>query len=185
MKTLDLIKLGKFLSLVLRHRPELIGLHPDPQGWVEIDTLLTQCRLHGKEVIDHEVLKAIVAGNNKQRYRISEDGLRIRANQGHSIPVELDYQAVAPPAQLFHGTAAQFIDPIFKQGLLKQKRHHVHLSADLSTAEKVGVRHGKLVVLTVDSGEMHKQGFSFYCTPNGVWLTDHVPAEYLKLYQAG
>lgn len=179
MQQPDLIKLGKFISLVLRHRPEVIGIQPDPQGWVDIDHLLLQCQTSGKP-IDRPTLEAIVDTNNKQRYRISEDGLRIRAQQGHSIPVELDYRPQVPPEQLFHGTATQYIDSILKQGLLRQKRHHVHLSADVDTATQVGSRHGQVVILRVDSAQMHRDGHEFFCTPNGVWLTAAVPAKYLK-----
>lgn len=176
----NLVRLGKFLSLVLRHRPEVINIQPDPQGWVKIDTLLTQCQAHGKP-IDRAVLEAIVATNNKKRYIISEDGLRIRANQGHSIPVELGYEPVPPPEVLFHGTATQHVNGIQENGLIRQKRHHVHLSADVETAEKVGVRHGKLAMFRVDAARMQNDGYQFFCSPNGVWLTDHVPAEYLQL----
>ena len=174
----NLVRLGKFLSMVLRHRPEVINLQPDPQGWVNISDLLTQCQAHGKP-IDREVLEAIVATNNKKRYIISDDGRRIRAHQGHSSPVELGYEPVIPPATLFHGTAEQHVKGILEKGLLRQKRHHVHLSPDQETAEKVGVRHGRLAMFRVDAGRMHADGFAFYCSPNGVWLTEYVPADYL------
>jgi putative RNA 2'-phosphotransferase len=181
MKTNErhLVQLGKFLSMVLRHRPEVIRIQPDAQGWVDVHTLLNQCRAHGKP-IDRDTLEAIVATNNKKRYIFSEDGLRIRANQGHSIPVELGYEPVTPPDTLYHGTAEQHVHGILSAGLLRQKRHHVHLSADLDTAEKVGIRHGKLVLFKVDAGRMHADGYRFFCSPNGVWLTDEVPAEYLE-----
>lgn len=176
----QLIKLGKFLSLILRHKPEVIDIQLDPQGWIEVDTLLTQCRAHGKP-IDEDTLQAIIATNNKQRYILSEDGKRIRANQGHSIEIALDYEPVVPPSQLYHGTAERFLESIFQQGLLKQQRHHVHLSADLDTASQVGRRHGKLVILLVDAAKMYGEGHQFYQTPNGVWLTEQVPAGYLSL----
>lgn len=179
MSNPNLVKLGKFLSLVLRHQPEIIGIQLDPQGWVNVEHLLDQCRRHGKP-IDQATLEAIVASNNKQRYILSEDGRQIRANQGHSVPVMLDYDPLNPPAALYHGTAEKYLASILEQGLLKQKRHHVHLSRDLDTAAQVGRRHGKLVVLQVDSGAMHENGHLFYCTPNGVWLTDEVPARYLS-----
>ncbi|MCB0632581.1 MAG: RNA 2'-phosphotransferase [Saprospiraceae bacterium] len=176
----NLVQLGKFLSMVLRHRPEVIDIQPDPQGWVDIDVLLTQCHTHGKP-IDRPILEAIVATNNKKRYTISEDGRRIRAHQGHSIPVELGYEPIMPPNILYHGTAVQHVEGILQKGLLRQKRHHVHLSADQQTAEKVGIRHGRLAMFHVDAGRMQVDGHVFFCSPNGVWLTDHVPADYLKL----
>lgn len=179
MNNPNLIKLGKFLSLVLRHKPEVIGIQLDPQGWVEVNQLLIQCRTYGKP-IDRITLEAIVATNNKKRYMISEDGKRIRASQGHSVPIALDYEPITPPAHLFHGTAERFLESILTQGLLKQQRHHVHLSGDLETASQVGRRHGKLVILTIDSGQMHRDGHHFYKTPNGVWLTEHVPVQYFK-----
>lgn len=179
MNNPDLVKLGKFLSLILRHKPEIIGIQLDPQGWVDVTTLLSQCQAHGKP-IDELTLQTIVATNNKNRYRFSEDGKRIRANQGHSVSISLDYEAVRPPAHLYHGTAERFLDSILKNGLHKQQRHHVHLSGDLDTAGQVGRRHGKLVILTVDAEQMHLDGHHFFQTPNGVWLTEHVPSRYFK-----
>lgn len=172
------IHYGVFLSKVLRHRPQILGLTLDEQGWTGIETLLEKMKSKGKR-ISREDLQQIVDNNNKSRYSISEDGSRIRANQGHSIQVELDYIAQEPPEFLYHGTAERFIDSILKTGLNKRKRHHVHLSLDKDTAVQVGNRHGKVVILQVKAAEMHKAGFEFYCTPNAVWLTDHVPVKYL------
>ena len=180
MQNPKLIKLGKFLSLVLRHKPEVIDVQLDPQGWINVDTLLNQCRLHGK-AIDRPTLEAIIATNNKQRYILSEDGKKIRANQGHSIPVILEYEPVTPPPLLYHGTAEHFVESIMEKGLLKQNRHHVHLSSDLETASQVGRRHGKLVILQIDARKMQSEGLFFYLTPNKVWLTEHVPKEYIKI----
>ncbi|PHN02852.1 RNA 2'-phosphotransferase [Flavilitoribacter nigricans] len=172
--------LGKFLSLVLRHKPEVIGIQLDPRGWVDVQTLLTQCLAHGK-AIDEATLQAIIATNNKQRYILSQDGKQIRANQGHSVPILLDYAPETPPAHLYHGTAERFLDSILEKGLLKQQRHHVHLSGDRETASQVGRRHGKLVILEINTGQMHRDGLEFFHTPNGVWLTEHVPARYIEV----
>lgn len=172
------IQISKFLSLVLRHEPEKIGLTLDAAGWVSVDDLLAACRANGK-AISLEELQDVVASNDKQRFSFSDDGSLIRANQGHSVEVELGYEAAIPPASLFHGTAERFLASIQEQGLLKGKRHHVHLSADIETATKVGQRHGKPTVLQVDSGKMHQDGFIFYFSTNGVWLTEHVPVPYL------
>lgn len=177
------VKISKFLSLVLRHEPEKIGLTLDPAGWVSVDQLLAACHANGRTISLKE-LQDVVAGSDKQRFSFSNDGSLIRANQGHSVEIELGYEAAIPPAKLFHGTAERFLASIQEQGLLKGKRHHVHLSADVKTAIKVGQRHGKPVVLHVDSGKMHQDGFIFYLSTNGVWLTEHVPVPYLISYEA-
>ncbi len=169
---------SKFLSLVLRHKPETIGLELDAQGWASVKDLLEKLASAGREV-DLAMLQKVVADNDKQRFIFSEDGARIRANQGHSIPIELNLPEVEPPATLYHGTATRFTDSIFKSGLEKRNRQHVHLSSELETAKNVGGRHGKVVVLLVDSGKMYQDGFVFYCSENGVWLTDAVPVAYL------
>lgn len=174
----NIVKISKFLSLVLRHEPEKIGLSLDAAGWVSVDELLAACRQHGK-AITFEQLQDVVANNDKQRFSFSADGNLIRANQGHSVEVELGYESATPPATLFHGTAERFLASIKEQGLLKGERHHVHLSADIETATKVGQRHGKPVVLRVDAGKMQQDGFIFYLSTNGVWLTEHVPVPYL------
>lgn len=170
---------SKFLSLVLRHEPQKIGLKLDPNGWVNVDELLSSCRHHGV-LLDRADLEEIVATNDKKRFSFSDDGLRIRANQGHSIAVELGYSATPPPSQLYHGTATRFLDSIRSKGLTKGARHHVHLSKDAETAHKVGQRHGKPVVLAISSEAMHRAGHTFYLSDNGVWLTDHVPAEFIE-----
>lgn len=172
-----LTRTSKFLSLVLRHEPGRIGLRLDPQGWVGIDELLQRMQPH--HPIDRALLQRVVESNNKRRFAISDDGLRIRANQGHSIAVDLALTPCEPPAQLFHGTATRFLDSIRQQGLQRGARHHVHLSADLQTATAVGRRHGKVVVLHVDAGRMHAEGHRFYRSDNGVWLTDEVPVRFL------
>lgn len=175
-----LVSLSKFLSLVLRHDPAAIGLSLDEQGWTGIDRLLACAAAAGKPITRAE-LDQIVAQNDKQRFSISADGLRIRAAQGHSVAVDLDLLAKEPPAQLFHGTASRFLAAILAQGLKPQSRQQVHLSADAETALNVGQRHGKPVVLRIDTQAMRSQGYTFFQADNGVWLTDHVPAEFLSL----
>lgn len=174
------IKISKFLSLVLRHRPEKIGLRLDPAGWVEVAELLRACQQHGVPLSRAE-LETVVAANDKQRFAFNEDKTRIRANQGHSVEVELGYQPAQPPELLYHGTVERFLASIMAQGLRKGQRRHVHLSADKTTAAKVGARRGKPVILTIRSGQMHREGYAFYLSANGVWLTDHVPPAYLKI----
>ncbi len=172
-----LVRTSKFLSLVLRHEPEKIGLALDPQGWVAIDELLAKAA--GHLPLTAELLHEVVRTSDKQRFAISGDGTRIRANQGHSVPVELGLAAQVPPEQLYHGTATRFLDSIRRQGLLRGERHHVHLSADTDTAVKVGVRHGQPVVLVVQAGDMHRAGHAFFRSDNGVWLVEHVPPSFL------
>ena len=172
------VRVSKFLSLVLRHQPEEIGLSLDQSGWASVEQLIEASRRRGFEFTLEE-LQNVVAGNDKKRFSLSEDGLWIRANQGHSIKVELGYAPTAPPEILYHGTAERFLTSIKQQGLIKGKRHHVHLSADVDTAMKVGRRHGKPVVLGIEAGRMSQGGFIFYLSANGVWLTDSVPVQYL------
>ena len=175
-----LVSLSKFLSLVLRHDPAAIRLSLDEQGWTDIDRLLACAAAAGKPIIRAE-LDQVVAQNDKKRFSISADGLRIRAAQGHSVTVELGLLAQEPPAQLFHGTASRFLEAILAQGLKPQSRQQVHLSADIDTALNVGQRHGKPVVLRIDTQAMRRQGHAFFQADNGVWLTDRVPAEFLGL----
>lgn len=172
--------LSKFLSYILRHQPASIGLQLDGQGWAAIDELLRCAAQHGT-ALSHELLLQIVAESDKQRFAISADGLFIRANQGHSLPVELELTAQTPPASLFHGTASRFLAAILQQGLQKGQRYHVHLTADASTALAVGQRYGSPVLLRIDSTAMRAQGATFYLTANGVWLTDEVAPEFLAV----
>lgn len=175
---------SKFLSLVLRHQPELIGITLDEQGWVEIDILLRQAALHGNK-IDRKTLDQVVLTSDKQRFAISQDGQMIRANQGHSTPqVRLTFPPAIPPEKLFHGTVANSIDGIKQNGLRAMSRHHVHLSPDRVTATVVGARRGKPLILTIDSRSMHQDGFMFYRSENGVWLTDSVPANYISFAES-
>lgn len=175
---MDTIKTSKFLSLVLRHKPELIGITLDSAGWVSVSELLRACQAHGQSLILAE-LHEVVASNDKQRFSLSEDGQKIRANQGHSISVELGYNPAIPPDILYHGTVEKFLPSIREEGLKKGARHHVHLSPDVETARRVGHRRGKPIILNVESGKMHRDGQQFFRSENGVWLTEHVPPEYL------
>jgi putative RNA 2'-phosphotransferase len=170
---------SKFLSLILRHEPERIGLQLDPNGWVDVEVLLAACRQHGKP-IELAELEEVVATNEKKRFAFSDDARRIRASQGHSVEVSLGYDPQTPPPQLFHGTATRFLPAIRIEGLRKGGRHHVHLSADLETARKVGQRHGRPAILLVKAGLMDSRGYPFFLSTNGVWLTDHVPVEFLE-----
>ena len=171
-------KTSKLLSLVLRHKPEFIGIQLDESGWTDVAALLFALA-HKGSLISREELQEIVDTSEKKRFALSEDGARIRANQGHSVEVSLGYVAQVPPAQLFHGTATRFLDSIRAQGLDKRQRHHVHLSADEDTAHKVGSRHGKPAILVVNSQAMHEAGHEFFISENGVWLTDHVPSSFI------
>lgn len=171
--------ISKFLSLVLRHKPQQIGLQLDAHGWADVDELITRCNAH-HIALNFELLEEIVVTNDKQRFAFNADLTKIRANQGHSIAVDLALQLVQPPEKLYHGTVAEFIEAIKANGLQKMSRQHVHLSSDEATAVKVGSRRGKPVILTVDAGAMHEAGFLFYLSENGVWLTDHVPATFIE-----
>ena len=175
----ELISTSKFLSLVLRHRPETIGICLDSQGWVDISALIVAANQSGKR-LTQALVERVVRENDKQRFAISEDGKRIRANQGHSVEVDLRLTAVEPPERLYHGTVTRFLDSIRRHGLVSGNRQHVHLSPDRETARKVGQRRGGPVILVVDSRRMWQDGFRFYCSRNGVWLTEAVPAEYLS-----
>lgn len=171
---------SKFLSLVLRHRPETIQLELDENGWTNVQELLQKINLHAFELTLSE-LKTVVANNTKQRFSFSDDQVRIRANQGHSLNVDLGLQARIPPQVLYHGTASKNLESIRQSGLIKGQRHHVHLSADTETAIKVGQSYGKSVVLKIKAGLMHTQGILFYCSANGVWLTEHVAPYFIDL----
>ncbi len=171
-------KRSKFLSLVLRHKPEEIGIQLDAEGWASVPDLLARLETtrHAMTLTD---LKRIVAQNDKKRFTLSADKSRIRAAQGHSIEVALGLAPVTPPETLYHGTATRFVDAIRKEGLTRQSRQHVHLSADEATATQVGRRHGKPHVFIVHAGQMHRDGHAFHQAENGVWLTGNVAAKYL------
>lgn len=172
-------RISKLLSLALRHKPEQLGLELDRSGWADVGLLLQRLAAVGLP-LSREELESLVRENNKQRFRFSGDGQRIRANQGHSIPVDLQLEQLEPPSVLFHGTALRNLGPIQEKGLCRQQRQHVHLSADEATALQVGSRHGQPIVLRVAAGEMHRQGFAFFKSDNGVWLTGHVPPAFFS-----
>lgn len=171
------IHLSKFLSLILRHKPETIKIAPDSYGWVKVSELIEKSSIHGVEISLDE-LYYIVSNCNKKRYDLNEDNSKIRANQGHSIPVNLELEPKEPPKILYHGTAQKNIDSILKKGIDKRKRNHVHLSSDIETAKKVGARHGEVIILKINSYQMYNDGISFYLSKNQVWLTDFVDKQY-------
>ncbi len=173
------IEVSKFLTYVLRHKPETVGVVLDDGGWVDVDELLAACAAHGRP-ITREELDEVVISCTKRRFTLSHHGHRIRASQGHSVKVELGYAPTEPPDVLYHGTAEHSLPSIMQRGILRILRHHVHLSADVAAAAAVGRRHGKLVILRVDARGMHQAGLHFYQTPNGVWLTEHVPVQYIS-----
>ncbi len=173
------IKSSKFLSLVLRHQPETIGIELDQNGWVDINELIEKANNNGIK-LDREMLNHIVATNSKKRFAFNDTLDKIRASQGHSIEVELGYTNQKPPKILYHGTAENSVESILNTGLKKRSRQHVHLSSDIETALKVGQRHGKPFVFEVLAEQMYDDKFQFFVSENGVWLTDNVPKEYLK-----
>jgi putative RNA 2'-phosphotransferase len=177
------VKVSKYLSKHLRHQPERLGLTLAAGGWVNVEDLLAACGRNSFP-ITREELDEVVASNDKQRFSFDETGTRIRANQGHSTRVDLQLEAVTPPAVLYHGTAEGNVETILSGGLSRMARHHVHLSIDVPTARKVGARHGKPVILEVDAAGMHRDGHLFFVSANGVWLADEVPPKYLKPMEA-
>lgn len=178
----ETIKTSKFLSLILRHEPERIGVKLDDAGWIGVDELLDAVNRNGTS-LTLEQLKHIVATSDKKRFALSEDGQRIRASQGHSIPIDLQYPAQTPPEILYHGSADRFLPSIRKEGLHRMERHDVHLSAETKVTFQVGGRHGKPVLLIIRAGEMHRAGHAFRCSANGVWLVPHVPPEFIDFSQ--
>lgn len=173
-------KIGKFICLILRHKPEVIGIELDKNGWANIDELIEGVKKKYPD-FNREKLEHIVETDNKQRYSVSGDKSKIRARQGHSINVDVELKELEPPEFLYHGTADRFLDSIMKKGLVPGSRLYVHLSKDEETAVKVGKRHGKPAVLKIETGKMAEDGFKFYLSENGVWLTKSVPPEYFVL----
>ena len=171
---------GKFIALILRHKPEMIGITLDEHGWADVGELIEGIRRTKGEDFDMALLEKIAAEDNKQRYSFNDTKTLIRANQGHSVPVDVELERVQPPEVLYHGTAEKTLAAIKSEGLKPMGRLYVHLSGDGETAVKVGMRHGKPVVLTVLSGKMAEDGYEFFRSVNGVWLTKHVPPEYLR-----
>lgn len=174
----ELVRISKFLSLVLRHRPEEIGIQLDERGWADVEQLIAAANRSGRR-LDEATLLRVVAENDKQRFALSGDGRRIRARQGHSLEVDLGLEPHSPPQLLFHGTATRFLRSIRETGLRPGSRQHVHLSPDETTATRVGRRHGSPVVLKVLAGQMHSEGHTFYLSENGVWLVAAVPVAFL------
>ena len=169
---------SKFISLILRHKPEVIGITLDDHGWADTKELIEG--VNKTHPLTMEMLEEIVRTDEKQRYSFNEDKTRIRANQGHSIPVDADLTETEPPETLYHGTGEKSVPSIEKQGLRPMSRLYVHLSKDAATARTVGSRHGKPVVYIVLAGEMHRDGYPFFLSANGVWLTREVPVRYLQ-----
>jgi len=175
----QLTHISKFLSLVLRHQPETIGIQLDQNGWTDVKELIEKANDNGIN-LDRDTLNHIVATNAKKRFAFNETHNKIRASQGHSIEIELGYESQKPPEILYHGTSEKSVQSIIDKGLEKQSRQHVHLSSDIETAIKVGQRHGKPFVFKVLAEQMYTDNFQFFISDNGVWLTENVPAKYLK-----
>ena len=176
----EILRMSKFLSLVLRHKPELIGLTLDQNGWASVEDLIRLANRHGIR-LTRPLLMQIVADNEKKRFALSDNGERIRASQGHSVKVDLGLPPALPPEILYHGTASRFLESILAGGLHSANRQHVHLSPDVATAMRVGQRHGSPVVLVIRSGEMAVAGHTFFVSANGVWLTDRVSQEFISV----
>ena len=177
----DIIRISCYISMLLRHKPEAAGLTLDEHGWAEVDKLLEGVSRH-KHPLTMEELEFIVDTDDKKRYSFSEDKALIRANQGHSVPVDVELKECAPPDILWHGTGEKYVESIDRIGLIPKSRLYVHLSSDCRTAAEVGRRHGKSVVYQLDAAGMHRDGYSFYLSENGVWLTKEAPVKYLIKY---
>lgn len=175
---MSLNEISKYIALILRHKPETIGITLDEHGWANVSELIEG--IAKDHDFNMDMLEEIVRTDNKQRYSFNEDHTLIRANQGHSIPVDVELEEVVPPEILFHGTGEKFVSSIDEQGLIPKSRLYVHISEDIDTATKVGSRHGKPVIYKIKSGEMNRDGFIFYRSVNGVWLTKAVPVKYLE-----
>ena len=171
--------ISKYISLILRHKPETIGIELDEHGWADVDDLIIG--INRTYPLTREELEEIVRTDEKQRYSFDESHTMIRANQGHSIPVDVELKEMKPPTYLYHGTGEKYVFAINEQGLIPKSRLYVHLSEDYDTAVKVGTRHGKAMVYRIDAKQMEKDGFTFYRSVNGVWLVKSVPVEYMKM----
>ena len=171
---------SKFISLILRHNPQVIGITLDEHGWADVKELIDGVNRSEGHYLDQEILEEIVRTDEKQRYSFNEDHTLIRANQGHSIPVDVELEKRIPPDILWHGTGEKYVTSIKEHGLLPKTRLYVHLSSDIETAKKVGSRHGKPVIFRVDCRKMVQDGYAFFLSANNVWLTEEVPAAYLK-----
>lgn len=173
-------RISKFLSLILRHQPEKVGLELEQGGWVDVADLLAACEKNGFAFTLDE-LKTVVENNDKKRFSFDESETKIRASQGHSVEIKIEFEQKEPPDVLYHGTAEKNVDSILKDGLSKMSRHHVHLSVDIETAKKVGMRYGKPVIFQVDTRGMIESSFEFFVSANGVWLVDSVPLQFLQI----
>lgn len=176
-------KVSRYISLILRHKPETIGISLDKHGWANVNELIKG--VSKTYPISIDILNEIVETDEKQRYSFNVDHTLIRANQGHSIKVDLELEEAEPPEYLYHGTATKYVDSIWKEGLISKSRLHVHLSGDEETARAVGERHGAPVIFRVLSGNMHRLGYKFYKSKNGVWLVDMVPVRFLEVVKYG
>ncbi|HEK4597347.1 TPA: RNA 2'-phosphotransferase [Clostridioides difficile] len=175
-------KLSIFISLILRHKPETIGIKLDDYGYADVNELIEKINNTGRN-INIEILEQIVKEDNKQRYSFNDDRSKIRANQGHSINVNVELRELEPPKYLYHGTATRFLDNIKNEGIIKQSRLYVHLSRDIDTAIKVGKRHGTPVILKINTGKMYENGYKFYLSENNVWLCKYIPFEYVEIFE--
>ncbi len=177
---MNLKSVSVFISLILRHKPEEIDITLDEHGWAEVDALIEGINRTKKYGLTMEILEEIVRTDNKQRYSFNEDKTLIRANQGHSVNVDVELKECEPPEYLYHGTGEKYVESIMREGLIPKSRLYVHLSKDTETAKNVGSRHGKPVIFRINAGQMYRDGFIFYCSENGVWLIKGVPAERLE-----
>ncbi|MGX4512459.1 RNA 2'-phosphotransferase [Clostridioides difficile] len=175
-------KLSIFISLILRHKPEIIGIKLDDYGYADVNELIEKINNTGRN-INIEILEQIVKEDNKQRYSFNEDRSKIRANQGHSINIDVELKELEPPEYLYHGTATRFLDNIKNEGIIKQSRLYVHLSRDIDTAIKVGKRHGTPVILKINTGKMYENGYKFYLSENNVWLCEYIPFKYVEIFE--
>ena len=173
---------SKFISLILRHKPEAIGSMLDEHGWADVQALIDGVNATGRHRLTQETLEEIVRMDEKQRYAFNEDHTRIRANQGHSIPVDVELERKTPPPVLYHGTGEKYAESIDREGLIPKGRLYVHLSTDVETARKVGSRHGRPVIYQVDCQKMAADGYVFFLSANHMWLTKRVPVQYLSRY---
>ena len=177
---IDFIRTSKFIAMLLRHKPEKAGIRLDKHGWTDVQKLIAGVNATGKYRLDEDILHEIVRTNDKQRFSFNADGTKIRANQGHSIDVDVELKEKLPPRMLYHGTGEKYAADILKKGILHKNRLYVHLSLNQETAEKVGARHGRPVIFQVDAAAMWRDGCHFFESVNHVWLTEQVPAKYLR-----
>lgn len=177
---MNLTNLSRYMSLILRHKPEVIGITLDEHGWASVNDLICGIEKNNPG-FNMDILEQIVRTDNKQRYSFNDDRSLIRANQGHSVNVDVELKEKEPPEYLYHGTGEKYVKSINQDGLIPKSRLYVHLSKDIKTAENVGKRHGKEVVYRINSGQMYRDGYKFYLSENEIWLTKEVPIKYLEM----